>query len=162
MRERGGGGGRRERGGERKERGCGRRGVGRRGRREEEGGRRERGGGRKKEGGISEPEALTRFVGGPKSRVFAGRPGKGLRTPDLGRFGCIWGPQAPTGPFGGPKSRVRRQARKRPQNNRFGASWRHFGAGGAHRPFWRSQITSLRAGQEKDIGTADLERFEGS
>ena len=109
-REEEGGGKEEERGG-REDEGGGARDEGG-GRRKEGGGTRERGGGRKKEGGISEPEALTRFVGGPKSRV------------------C-------------------RQARKGSQNTRFGAILMHFGAAGAHRPFWRSKVTSLQAGPER-------------
>ncbi len=66
-REEEGGGKEEERGG-REDEGGGARDEGG-GRRKEGGGTRERESGRKKEGGISEPEALTRFVGGPKSRV---------------------------------------------------------------------------------------------
>ncbi len=74
--------------------------------------------------GRKHPQALLEVL----NHEFAGRPGKGIRTIDLERFGGISGRKRPYR-FGGTKSLVCRQARKGYQNSGFNVIWGDFGAG---------------------------------
>ena len=108
-------------------------------------------------GGRRRPQALLEV----QSHEFAGRPGKGLRTTDLGRFGGILGPGAPTCPFGGPKSRVCGQARKRASEQPIWGDLEAFW--GRKRPQALLEVRNheLAGRPGKGIRTADLERFGG-